>query len=461
MGAIAAPAAAHTYRGTNRTPKNRTKPPPFRRGELSSAVPLSLSCGDPRITFASQPFLKGACLSVLERYVCGRCFGDSGMVAYCNNYAERRKCDFCDRRGRVPIAAPLRDALRHVRECVFRHYDDPANAGLAWESAEGGYQGQTYDTDDVLDALGLDFSEDASGTLHDLVVNKLGNDLWCEIDPYGLSPIDELSYSWDHFCEIIKHRRRYFFLADDPGSGSGLRGPARVLDDIFQFAVGAGAVVLLPSGSRLYRARRQQRGQSLRSARDLGPPPVDLATQPNRMSPAGIVMTYAADDEVTALAETAYEPGTYAVGEFVTGRDVLLLDLTRLPPVPSVFEETRDTLEYDPRPRLWFLSHVSREISRPISRDDYLNIEYVPTQVVTEYVRSSAQFEGHQVEGIRYRSSRSRRGTAVVLFADDHNVVLDPTDMHGDDWLWEDRWLRLASSRKRRVTVATMLRFDK
>lgn len=107
------------------------------------------------------------------KFVCGRCFGDVGMVAFCNNYAERKRCDFCGRRTREPSAAPLRDVLNHVRECIYRHYDDPANAGLGFEFAEGGYQGITYDTDEVMDALDLDFNDDRSGSLHDLVVDRL------------------------------------------------------------------------------------------------------------------------------------------------------------------------------------------------------------------------------------------------------------------------------------------------
>lgn len=101
------------------------------------------------------------------------------------------------------------------------------------------------------------------------------NNLWCEVDPYGLNPIDEHAYSWEHFCETIKHSRRYFFLDDDPGDGSGLRSPARVLRDIVEYASDAGAVVTLPAGSKLYRARQEPRESRLTSARELGPPPVE------------------------------------------------------------------------------------------------------------------------------------------------------------------------------------------
>jgi hypothetical protein len=121
----------------------------------------------------------------------------------------------------------------------------------------------------------------------------------------------------------------------------------------------------------------------------LGPPPLEAAVQTNRMSPPGIVMTYVADDAETALAETANKPGRFALGEFVTERDALILDLTRLPHAPSIFAELPDSREYDPRVPLNFLHHVSRVISKPIARDDRAHVEYVPTQVVTELETAS------------------------------------------------------------------------
>jgi hypothetical protein len=100
---------------------------------------------------------------------------------------------------------------------------------------------------------------------------------------------------------------------------------------------------------------------------------------------------------------------------------------------------------------------VSDEISRPIARDAHRHIEYVPTQVVTEYV--SARYEDRPVEGIRYRSSKNPKGTALVLFADDRNLVLDHSEMTTNEHLWRDRWLRLVAVRRRRVTAATIRRY--
>ena len=170
------------------------------------------------------------------------------------------------------------------------------------------------------------------------------------------------------------------------------------------------------------------------------------------MSPPGIVMTYVADDQNTALAETASGPGTFAIGTFVTERDALILDLTNLPAVPSMFTELSDTMEYDPRPRVAFLHNISREISRPIARDDRIHIEYVPTQVVTEYVRTSVVIEGRSIDGIRYRSSRRGAETAIVLFADATNIVLEPDERPEFYGLYRDRWLRMQVATKRRLT---------
>lgn len=102
--------------------------------------------------------------------------------------------------------------------------------------------------------------------------------------------------------------------------------------------------------------RHQPKGKIYNTAGQLGPPPLEHAIQTNRMSPPGVVMTYAADNAETALAETADKPGTFAVGTFVTERDALILDLTRLPRPPSVFAEPPDSLEYDPRLQLWRIS---------------------------------------------------------------------------------------------------------
>ena len=393
-------------------------------------------------------------------FVCAECFSDEGVQAFVTANAVENECDFCGEQAEEPIAAAIDEVADCIARGVAQYFDDPANT-LPYESAEGGYQGTTYSTDEVFHSLDLDFPKDKDGSLFDAISNRLDNDLWSDAEPFALSPDEQLSMSWDQFCHVIKHERRYFFLNKKPRKDSELYSPAQVLETIFEYAETMETFVSLPKGSRLFRARRQEKGESFTTAGALGPPPLDKAIQTNRMSPPGIVMTYVSEDKETALAETAVKPGMFAVGQFITKRDALILDLSQLPSVPSVFAELPDSMEYDPRRLLRFLHHISRDISRPIARDDRVHIEYVPTQVVTEYIRTTVTIDGRAVDGIRYRSSRRNAQTALVLFADRDNMIFEEAEQPEFYQFEKDRWLELDKASVAKVTKADLERWSK
>lgn len=388
-------------------------------------------------------------------YICGECFNDKGMKDFCSVHAVSEECDFCGATADEPIAAPIDDVTAHINSCVHEHFDDPANAGLPYESAEGGYQGTTYDSDEVLMELELDFPNDRDGHLREAVLNGLDNVLWSEAEPFALSPSQQLHYSWERFCRVIKHERRYFFFQEEErhpdDDRDELFSPGDILRSLFRYARDVGAFVTLPVGSQFYRARPQPDGESYTTARDLGPLPRESAVQSNRMSPPGVVMTYVAENRETALAETASDPGNFAVGQFTNDRDLLILDLANLPEIPTAFAEIWDSMEFDPRQPLNFLAAISFEISRPIARDNRVHVEYVPTQVVTEYVRTAIRIDGRKVDGIRYSSSRHDTATAMVLFADQNNVIYEG-DERPEYYRTDDRWLRLETATPARVT---------
>lgn len=148
------------------------------------------------------------------------------------------------------------------------------------------------------------------------------------------------------------------------------------------------------------------------------------------MSPPGVVMTYLALDDETALAETmppSTEPSpstTYALGEFALTREVNVLDLTRVPSIPSIFDLERAS----EREAVLFLRAFERDVSKPIDRDDRVHVEYIPTQVVTEYVRVAPQLRAAGVRGMKYRSARRKGGVNLVLFGGRELVELSATE---------------------------------
>ena len=139
----------------------------------------------------------------------------------------------------------------------------------------------------------------------------------------------------------MKHERRFFFLQERPAYASESPGelldPGAILGTIVTQALGLGLASSLVEGTRVFRVRAQTGPGPFRTALEFGPPPSDEAIQANRMSPPGVVMTYVSEDEETALRETADDDGTYAIGTFEFARSVTLLDLTRVPEVPSIF----------------------------------------------------------------------------------------------------------------------------
>jgi hypothetical protein len=70
---------------------------------------------------------------------------------------------------------------------------------------------------------------------------------------------------------------------------------------------------------------------------------------------------------------------------------------------------------------------------------------------VTEYVRTAVTIGKRKVDGIRYNSSRRHAATALVLFADQSNLILGQ-DERPDFYRTRDRWLRLVKAGETRVT---------
>ena len=273
---------------------------------------------------------------------------------------------------------------------------------------------------------------------------------WCEINAYGLNNSEWARYSWRRFCHIVMHERRYFFLGQDRESDEpDVYSPREVLSTIFDYAQEMGLLKELPAGNKLVRARWESNGPPLETPHDLGPPPPERAIQPNRMSPAGIPMFYACKHEETALRETSSGPGKFAVGTFETLRPITILDLTCVPPIPGLFEGRSDSAEVISRRTLTFLHHIAKEMSRPIEKDNKIHISYVPTQVVTEFIRDQFTWGGTRIDGIRYESSVHPCHDSYVLFANEGNVESAPDGPYRPTSY--DPWLKLVEVKHRVV----------
>jgi hypothetical protein len=350
--------------------------------------------------------------------ICADCVSDPDLKRWIQDNAVSTTCSFCGREDQDAIAAEMDEFVGAVLDGIRVDWNHPDTEGIAYESAEGGYQADLVDTYEVLEDCGVSDEEDVIQA----IVDSMETDAWVAREFYRGSDSDRLSWGWDSFKEAIKHRTRYFFLEGDLYDDMP---PARMLekiaDTIRRRPGGMDLIQRLPSDTNILRIRVDARRHDTAAA--IGTPPAAFAIKANRMSPAGIPMFYGALDVDTAIAETR-EPGDIgkimSIGTFKPVREIAILNLARLPDIPGVFNEAgRELIQ-----PLRFLHPFADDISRPIAHDGREHIEYVPTQVVTEYFRQAFRdADGQPLDGIAYASSRHPGGVAVVLFCENERCV--------------------------------------
>jgi hypothetical protein len=325
------------------------------------------------------------------------------------------------------------------------------------DESESGYGGaDVYDFEDVLRVEGeWPFRGDA---FEEFVLDAFRESTWTGDDPAALTESEARRYSWQLFTETVKHDARFLFVLlekpdeeDEPGYPLQLGGAMlRELGDLINRF---GLVIDLPEGETLHRVRPHEPSEDPTTAKSLGTPPPEKASQ-SRMSPAGIPMFYGATDLPTAYAETVTEDTEAAkAATFTVSRAAHIVDLDRLPDVPSLFEPSEEAIR--DRPSLGFLAGFRRDVSRPIERDNRIHIEYVPTQVVGEYVHHLFRdTHGNPVDGIAWESAQRTGGRNVVLFVRNEQCI-EANAPAPSGWDEGKLALRLASHRPLDLTAGS------
>jgi hypothetical protein len=329
-----------------------------------------------------------------DKHVCAACFDDDAIAAFIRDDAVARRCDYCGKRSKKRIAAPIDLVMELIVESLFTDFNTVADEGMIYDHEDESY---THET-----------------------------------------------------CKLVKHENRYMFSLAERGVGSDFVPASKMLGEIGRAIQKAGLIKLLIPGARFYRARVHAQKKHYNTSSQLGPPPARKAIYSNRMSPAGISMFYGADTKRTAIAETyrrSHQPVAITIAVFETLYPIRVVDLTRLPSEPSLFDRDKRHIRYAIR----FLRGFIDDLTKPIARDEREHIEYVPTQIVTEYFRYG--FEGgKRLQGLLYPSARHRGGTSCVLFFDQSQCG-SGSGRHGDQC-----WLRLVPNSFDRVLRNPRLR---
>lgn len=386
----------------------------------------------------------------MQKACCVNCFSNEDISQFIESGSVVGNCDYCG--GRNIYICDVDEVGRFIMKGIERYYEDAA-MHVGYCSSEGGYLLPTQTVSEILLHGECIFETDDPRQLCEDLVQEDGTP-YVRKDPYGPpSGEPEEVRDWEHFCESVKNRARFtLFMQPDEHGGFEARTPGsfllRIAREFMPFLISK-----LPASTSIFRARiRKDRSFD---HIDLTSPSPEK-TRNNRMSPAGISYFYGAMDADTCAHEMRPDINEIIeIAEFEVLRDIPILDLSsNLEYRGSIFNPEYTFYEeevYKP-----FLNHFVDDISKPVRKTD-AEIEYVPTQVLTEFIKTMnfrndfyyTDAGGAQgdvfLNGIMYRSSARKDGKNTVLFGGPGISTETPMQT-------EDSWLLFKGKSVRRVT---------
>lgn len=350
-----------------------------------------------------------------ERAVCMECILDEALRAKVSTHLTMPYCDFCERESDDDraIAVDLEDFMPIIMDTISSFYEKSLDS-LYWDDDIT----RRYSSEEV--AYDICDGAVTHGVL-DAIIDVLPDEQWNE-DPGLLRPDKAMRSAWETFRDKVKHEARFVFLSipEESSERPDEFTTSEILRKLTEIIERRSIIVSLSAGQRFQRGRLvsdPHKSQDF-DASDLGSPPPSIASA-NRFSPAGISMFYGCDDAETVVAEIgAHSTSRFAmIGEFETTRPLRLANFADLPPIPSVFESNTHDEYYE----IKFLRSIAEDMGSPVSIDGSEHIDYVPTQVVTEYLRWLPDLS---LDGILFTSAQNGGRCCVVFCGPDGCVDL-------------------------------------
>jgi RES domain/HEPN/RES N-terminal domain 1 len=349
--------------------------------------------------------------SHVEGHLCLAHIADDVLRNTLRANASSERCDFCDEAGRE--TAEMEALLHEVVTAIRYFYTDALE--LPWDGEAGQYAGPVSDVDEVVeDVCSGAFTPDVSDEVAYKLIEAIGADKqWTGWGAAG--DAESLDFHWERYADAVRSGSRFVHMPPKDPASWPMTPPGEAsafLQQLLVYVDGPlGLVGEIPRGTAFYRGRLVESRRDFRAcAKELGSAPSDRAST-NRMSAVGISFFYSSADPLTAIAEIAghgVKPMAM-VANFQSTRVLKILDLTRTPHASSPFDDAGRAATT----MAVFLESFVREVTKPVIPDERVHLEYVPTQVLTEYLRWVPEAK---IDGIAVPSSQTGHKTFVLFF---------------------------------------------
>lgn len=162
-------------------------------------------------------------------------------------------------------------------------------------------------------------------------------------------------------------------------------------------------------GTAFYRARISNKEGF--PTTEMGVPPLGQAPA-GRANSAGISCLYLASNELTALKEIRAGAHDYVtIGKFVLKQNIDIIDLTAIDEI-SAFSDLDSTQHAINKEHL---RKINIEIAKPLRRHDS-SLDYLPTQYISDFIKSIKIDGKNEYSGIEYRSTMCKDGYNLTMF---------------------------------------------
>ncbi len=349
---------------------------------------------------------------LFDNLICIQHIDEKQIQSYIRKNYTPGICKYCGQNRKVIKIGKI---VEFMEIGINSFYEDAANF-LSYNSREGGYLGTTYNSYELIVDL-IELETDDFKVSED-IINLVEDKAWADRYLYQDDPADDQIFFWEYFKKIILEKSRFlFFDKFESKEFHSQRNASEILKEIGRNITELRLIDTIPKGTRLFRSRQHKENEKISNLDEIVAPPQKYAIYPNRFSPAGISMIYTALEKETAVAETINVSDKakpiISTAEFETLENISIINFNKIPPLPSIFNISKVKKYY----KILFLRSLVRDFTKGVSKDGLEHIEYIPTQVVTEYLRFVFNNrKKNKVQGLLYPSKKKNGGNAMVNF---------------------------------------------
>lgn len=309
--------------------------------------------------------------------ICAECFKAQDWVEHVKAYGAPGRCGCC--KCESDYTVDLSD-LHAVLENLLEFFEPAENGKPLWALVQNDFD--------------IAKNERVVKFIFDWYFQnelRVESDTGYRYKAFVLQPIEE----WNELKETLKYRFRFF---------SGNKTGPLAWKDYFEYNEE------IPTGCRFYRGRlNEKENYEYHLPEELGMPPKGI-TPNGRANAHGIPCLYL----TTKLDTTMYELRSVfgdkiSVAFFETTDTLRVVDFDKK---PLLFEASENDILPSVIKGYFLKKHIGENLSKPMRRYDYKDLEYVPTQFVCEFIKQSG------FDGILFNSAVHPSGKNLVLFDD-------------------------------------------